>query len=523
MTRLRNAIRGTQFPSAILFVALLLPAAGSAQAPSPAEGSPPELSLSIEDALRRAEETSESVDIARAGVLRAEAQKLRARSEFLPQLNASASYDRTIASEFDFLRNVEPAPGAPPAGDLFADLPFGRRNTWRVGGSLSQNLFTGGRLLAQRRAAASGFKSAEVNLEAARASAVLQAAEAYYDAVLAERLVEIAEASFEQAERTLTQVRAGEGAGARPEFDVLRAEVTVENERPNVLRSRIDRDLAALRLRQVLELPPEKRILLTTRLGDQTGAGVPKLAREAADIPEDPEALRAPVVQAAEGVRFVEASVDIAQSQRWPGVALVSQFGGVNYPDALFPDFSAWRPNWTIGVALQVPIFTGFRITADVRAAEADLLEARAQYEQIAELARLDTLNARKQLEASELVWEATASSVEQAEKAYSIAELRYREGISTQLELSDAQLLFEQAQANRARAARDLQVARVRLSLLPALPAATGFGSPAGFSATGGAAPSATTDPSAAGASGMTPQTGGAATGAPGASAPGR
>jgi outer membrane protein TolC len=42
---------------------------------------------------------------------------------------------------------------------------------------------------------------------------------------------------------------------------------------------------------------------------------------------------------------------------------------------------------------------------------------------------------------------------------------------VSTQLELSDARLLLQQAQANRAQAARDLQVARARMALLPDLP----------------------------------------------------
>ena len=50
-------------------------------------------------------------------------------------------------------------------------------------------------------------------------------------------------------------------------------------------------------------------------------------------------------------------------------------------------------------------------------------------------------------------------------------AELRYREGLSTQLELSDARLLLQQAQNQRAVAARTVQLARVRLGLLPDLP----------------------------------------------------
>ncbi len=63
---------------------------------------------------------------------------------------------------------------------------------------------------------------------------------------------------------------------------------------------------------------------------------------------------------------------------------------------------------------------------------------------------------------------------VEQATRANEIAELRYREGLSTQTELQDVRLQLEQARANQAQAARDLQVARLRLTLLPFLPLGT-------------------------------------------------
>jgi outer membrane protein TolC len=66
---------------------------------------------------------------------------------------------------------------------------------------------------------------------------------------------------------------------------------------------------------------------------------------------------------------------------------------------------------------------------------------------------------------------------VAQAERAYGIAEVRYREGISTQTELADSRLLLEQARANRATAGRDLQTARVRVALLRELPLASGVG----------------------------------------------
>jgi outer membrane protein TolC len=83
----------------------------------------------------------------------------------------------------------------------------------------------------------------------------------------------------------------------------------------------------------------------------------------------------------------------------------------------------------------------------------------------------VDARNAFIQLEAAQAGWEASAGTVEQAARAYQIAELRYREGISTQTELLDSRIQLQEAQASRARAARDLQVAKVRLALLPALP----------------------------------------------------
>ena len=87
------------------------------------------------------------------------------------------------------------------------------------------------------------------------------------------------------------------------------------------------------------------------------------------------------------------------------------------------------------------------------------------------ELAALENQDVVAQLDAARSRWDASVGTVEQATRAYEIAEVRFREGISTQTELSDSRLLLQQAQANRAQAARDLQVARIRAELLRDLP----------------------------------------------------
>jgi outer membrane protein TolC len=52
---------------------------------------------------------------------------------------------------------------------------------------------------------------------------------------------------------------------------------------------------------------------------------------------------------------------------------------------------------------------------------------------------------------------------------------VRYREGLSTQVELNDSRLLLQQASANAALAVRNMQVARMRVALLRDLPLGVG------------------------------------------------
>src|SRR6185312_3841111 len=139
-----------------------------------------------------------------------------------------------------------------------------------------------------------------------------------------------------------------------------------------------------------------------------------------------------------------------------------------------FPDWSQFRSNWTVTGGIQVPLFTGGSIHGDELVAEANLRESQARQRQTRQLAALDTRDAVSQLEAAQAQFAASEGTVDQAVKAYQIAEVRYREGISPQTELSDSRISLQQAQANRAQAARDLQVARVRFALLHDLPIST-------------------------------------------------
>jgi len=457
-------------------------------------------SLSLEQALQLAEQRAEQIEIARAGISRADADYLRTRSQRMPQLNMSTGYDRTLRSEFQGVFNQ--APSGPPCAPLnvnpsapveqrvseverflkcggssnsslenFSDLPFGRSNIYSTGLSFSQLLYSGGRIRSQLRLARAARETAEVTLDSARAQVKLDTVQAYYEAVLSDQLVAIAETALQQAEQTLEQVRVARSVGAQPEFELLRAQVARDNERPAVIRRQSDREIAYTRLRQILDLPAGTPLNLVSQLeGDSQGLPAEfRTVTEGIDV-DRVARNRAPILQAGLAVRMQEANLQAAKSQRLPTISLTSLVNPVAYPQVA-PTLGDFRLNWTVGISLQLLILDGGRVKADRMAAQAGVEEARARLHQVRDESELDTRVAVEQLRAARATWEASAGTVEQAQRAYQIAEVRYREGISTQLELSDSRLLLEQAQVNRAQAARDLQVARVRVALLPSLP----------------------------------------------------
>jgi len=503
-----------QMMAAVWLLSVVIPIPARAQTREAA--AVPSGPLTLEQVLSLAEPRSEGISIAAAAVRRAEADQIRARSGRLPQLSAAASYDRSLASEFDNVFNTggsgstcppfAPNPqaaldarvaeieraidcGAVGGGfgssiDGLENLPFGRRNTWRASLSFSQSLWSGGRNGAQISLAAVGREFAQLGLTTARAQLLYEVTQAYYDAVLSDQLVNIAAATLEQAGATLRQVEAGLNAGTQPEFEVLRARVNRDTQQPVLIRQRVNRALAYLRLKRLLDLPAEADLQLTDALSDENlppppvfvervsaventlrSSDTPSLTVGTLSLPE-----RVAVEQASATVRTREASLKLTEAQRMPTVSFNSNYARIAYPDnVLVPSFD--RSNWTVGVSMSVPILTGGRQRGDEIVAREDLEQSRLQQKQAEELAALDTRSAWAELLAARAAWESTAGTVQQADRAYQIADVRYQSGVSTQLELSDARVQRQQAGANRALAARDLQVARARVALLPDLP----------------------------------------------------
>lgn len=495
--------------SRIALCALVLgPVSLSAQQSAPASTTGAPMALSLNDALRLAGGTSEQVAIARAGVQRARGQQAQARSALLPQVSTTLNWQKTLENQFAAISKKASSGSTgggsdtSSAGNATASITriFASEYTTTFGITGSQPIYTGGRATANIKAAKAGREAAEIGITSAQAQVQLDVTQAYYDALLADRLLEISDSTLVQAERTLRQVQLTRDVGSAAEFELIRARVTRDNQRPGLLQARTTRDLAYVRLRQLLDLPADRALNLTDSIVESpvaaaatSSAPITTVNVNATDVLAiDPAvqarvaqtlaasdtgvAKRAPVLQALKNVEIAQQQLRATKAGRLPTLALQTNYQRLAYPTNILPkSLGDFFPNWTVGVGFAYPIFTGGRVRGDILVAEASVAEAQQRVKLAKEGAALDARASSARLFEAEAAWQASVGTAEQAQRAYTIAEVRFREGISTQLELSETRVQLQQALANRARAARDLQIARKRLELLRDLPLSSG------------------------------------------------
>ncbi|MGD2069277.1 MAG: TolC family protein [Gemmatimonadota bacterium] len=468
----------------VLVAALALARAAAAQQPDTLAPLP----LSLDDAVRLATVESGEVELARSRVAVADEQVVSARGAALPQINASFGFTRTLASVFDagggfelpdslrfepdstlplgervtYLEDRVPAAAFGSLGQLFGDLPFGQENAYAISVTGSQLVYSGGRVGSALEIAHDFVDAAELNLIEERAELELQVRSAYYRALLARELERISVEALAQAERFFGQEQLRLEAGRASELDVLRAEVSRDNLRPQLVEARNAADLALLDLKRLVDVPLQRPLELTTGLDapdlESDGGAVTQPSRE---FRTD---RRASVLAADRQVSIAREQVSVAKSAFLPDVSLSTAYGRQLFPSSAFDLRGDWRTDWTVSLNVSIPVFSGLRRFADVSRAQVQLRQAELQLEQLQEAVQLEYRQAEAERERAVAAIAARRRTASMAERVYELTVLRYDEGQATQLEVQQARLDLLQARTNLAQAIADFHIADARV-----------------------------------------------------------
>ena len=429
---------------AVLLTALLLPTAAIGQ-DAPADEP---VRLGLEQAVRRATSVNEDVLVARAEQARAAGIVKEVRAGALPEITADFGYTRNIQTPVLFFNTEEGV----------QQISIGNDNDYVFGLSLRQTLLDFSLGPARTAARLSRRASSEL-VEDARDEVALRTREGYFGVLLARELVRVQEQALEQAEARLEQVQQFYRAGTASEFDLLTARVEVDNLRPDLIEARNQLELTRNRLKRTVGLPLERRVELT----DGFPTPDDSLAPEEAYVQEAVRS-RSDLQGQAIRVQLQEENLTSRERSALPSLELTAGLSRRASSADLVPPEEDFSQTVTAGLAFSVPLFDGRERAGRVQQAAAELEREEYRLRQLRENVRLEVQQSYQALQAARERVEATEATVERAERALEIAQTRFENGLSTQIELNDAELAVTRARTNQARALHDYAVAQARL-----------------------------------------------------------
>ena len=413
-----------------------------------------EMSLSLDEARAYAVQHNTQMQTSQLNIADGRTTLQSRTSVGLPQLSASVGYNHFITLPTSLIP-AEFFGGEP--GD-FAEVQFGTPENMTAGISASQLLFSGPYIY--------GVQAAKVYVELLQQQDKVTANDvkknvelAYYTVLIAQKMAQIAGENLEVVNQTLHEVSEMNKAGFVEEIDVNRLEMTSAN-LSNILANASRQEVFAKNLlKYQMGMDLSQEIVLTDSL-EQLEQGLVLLQN-------DQNFLNRPEFQVMETTkRLNELNVQVNKSSYLPTLAVfgsyeqAAQRNEFNFFDGNEP----WFESFLVGVQLNVPIFSGIDKEAAIDSAQIGYDKAVVAEQTLKQSVQLeiaqyttDYLNAKDDLATQQ-------STIELANKIFNTAYVKYREGLGSSLELTQAQGDLLAAQANYINALYSLLNAQTNL-----------------------------------------------------------
>lgn len=434
----------------VSLLAVLLPVAAFGQASSDST-----VYLNLDKALEIALDSSPVVKVADKEITKQEYSKKGVLANLFPTLDFSANYNRTIKKQVMYMGGSMPG----MEGDGDTGFEVGRSNTWSAGFAASMPIVSAA-LWQQLSVSSDAVELAVEQSRSSKLSMVSQVKQAYYGVLLANDSYTVFKETYDNAMENYVDIKRKYDQGLASEYDLIRADVSVKNAEPNMYDAQNSIVLAKWRLKALMGVDLDMQIECEGNLMDYVDSLYADYMSVDTTMVAGNSSLRQLDIQHSQLVK----SKKIAQAAYYPSLNLSFSHQWMAMSDNFkFGDYR-WNPYTTLGVSLNIPIFSGGSRYSNVK-------QSKIQLEQL-ELNRIDTernlmVAIRQyvdQMKTSIKQYQASSDGVSQAKKGYDIAVKRYDTGAGTLLEINDSQLALTVSQNNRNQAIYSFLVAKASL-----------------------------------------------------------
>ncbi len=437
-----------------LCVVFLVPFAAWAQQATPnAPAAPPVLQLSLKRAVEiaLAPDGNNRVQLAVEAIRFAEGQSAEARSVFLPNVDGAASYRNFtqnlaafgISSQsFGLPGVILPIPTIVGPIDVY-DL--------RLSGTLNVFDFSS---IRRYQAARAAVQAAKADAQGTRDEVAGQVARAYMNVVRTEAALESAQSNLKLSEELVRLAQNQKTAGTGTGIEVTRAQSQLANDRQNLEVTRNDVDRAKLSLLRLLGVRLDGTVELTDRMAYTPVEMVsPEQAWKTAQ--ENRSDLKAQQ----DRENSARLSYSAARWESAPSIGASGDYGTIGaQTDHLLPTHTA-------AISLRVPIFDGGRRQAQRAESLAQYREQQIRARDLRQQAELEIRDALDAIRSAEAQVAAAREGLTLADQELAQARRRYKAGVTTSIEVTDAQARLERARQNQVNALFNYNIARVDLS----------------------------------------------------------
>jgi outer membrane protein len=430
----------------ILTCSLIVTATVAAPAGAQTSAPAPHVSLSLRDAVQLALTNNLTYQSALTDEQTAEAQVVQARAAFQPTVNAGYAYTHQQSEgAFSFI-------AISPTGPKIEKVEVSAQNYNNVNAALQYALYTGGAAQAGMGQAAAHLAQTQNQLAGLRDSVIQDTTSGYFRLISTTRTAQVADTAVDVATQDLKTANELYTAGTAAKVDVLRSQVTLADARLNAIRAHNDVSLANAQLANILNVNLSSVITPTDTLETQTPSyQLDSLLESAQTRPE--------LAAAHDAVTIADYAVKSARANYLPNVGIQVQEA------SLLPNFTGVpQPQLSEELAVTWQLFSGGLTRGKVMQAISEVDKAKINLKDTDNHVDLEVREAYFNYTAAQAAVDAAQSATVSARENFRVNQIRFKAGVGTSLELSDALLSATQAENSYIGALADLRVSLVSL-----------------------------------------------------------
>lgn len=407
--------------------------------------------LTLDRALEITLRENSQVKMAQMEQEKAESRVTEAYSSLYPNISTEGTYLRNIKKPVFFFPDIFGGTGK------VTPIEIGSDNSYVAVLQFGVPLFMG-QIYSGIVISKLGIELSNLNFEETLAQVKLNTTKAFYDALLTRESEIFVKKSYENALKNLENAEKMNKAGLLSDFEYLSAQVEVEKLKPTVLQSKYNYQTAVNFLKILLNLDVIDQITLKGSLNTIT------VSNENITINEN-------IVNNTYSLSKLGLQKQIADKnimlQKWGHMPSLTAYG--NYQiQTQADDFNFNNYNWvkssSVGLTLSIPIFSGFGVASKVEQAEISSRQLEETINMTRKQLQVAITNVQNKLSTASEKIESQKLNKEKAQKSYKIAEVRYKEGLSIQLEISNANINLLSAELGYASTVYEYNVAAAEL-----------------------------------------------------------